>query len=388
MSEYKILLTVENLSAAEDALRVFDLYDLKHDMSYPFLNNRKWQPGHPDYTYDDWGKRVEQVSERAYRSFMLVDDLGLMKKHVMGYAVAELLRRALSCLTQRNKPVIIARTLGHVAFMGCVDESPADNMTAPDVAVQTAIFLVHERSEDVMNALRGGNIVHLLPPSQPNQRNMDDEIDHDENDSSRHDEDAGNYAGDEPPVYMPQEQFNWLMEQQRHQYSDALIRGMPNPMEALSIMSEPDSPEPAALVAPNILAEHETGFRIRYLEENGVSGINDEERQGYVDALSLYMVICFAVANEIPLVLADTSSLPGFNQLPFEVRANAGYFIEENVAWASKMFRRNDLYDGRGFMNELVNKVADEQADADYQRGVKTARDTLLLYVDFIVEFS
>jgi hypothetical protein len=100
------------------------------------------------------------------------------------------------------------------------------------------------------------------------------------------------------------------------------------------------------------------------------------------------MGICFAVANEIPLVLADTRSIPGFSQLPFQVRANASYFVEENLAWASRMFRRNDLYDGRGFMNELVKKVIDDQDDADYQRGVRTARDTLLLYVDFVIEFS
>ena len=80
--------------------------------------------------------------------------------------------------------------------------------------------------------------------------------------------------------------------------------------------------------------------------------------------------------------------MPGFAQLPFEVRVDAGLFVEDNLMWASEMFRRKDLYDGRGFMNELVNKIADDQGVPDYQRGVRTARDTLGLYVDFVTEFS
>ena len=154
------------------------------------------------------------------------------------------------------------------------------------------------------------------------------------------------------------------------------------------IFSEPDSPEPAALIAPNILAQHEAGFRARCYDETGMTGLNEDERQGYVDALALYMTICFAVANEIPLVLADTSSIPGYERLPFGVRANASFFVGENLAWAAKVFRREDLYDGRNFMNELVKKIAADEADPSYQRGTRTARDTLLLYVDFIIEFS
>ena len=164
MPDYKIRLTHENIKAAEDAARVFSLYDLERDKSCSFLNERKWKAIGPDFRYDDWGKKADHVSLRAYESFMFINELGVMKAHGMAYGVDQRLRKALICLKDRNLPVIASAKGGPVAFFGCRDEPALDGMTVADIAVQATIFLVQERSAEALEALHRGDDVYLLPP--------------------------------------------------------------------------------------------------------------------------------------------------------------------------------------------------------------------------------
>jgi hypothetical protein len=117
--------------------------------------------------------------------------------------------------------------------------------------------------------------------------------------------------------------------------------------------------------------------RRRDLERAGLGGL-DQELQAFVDGLTLFA--CAAVAT-FTWVLPE----PRFWNLPEKQLAAASAFQSQNREWSQKTITAQDVQDGASFMNRLVERVDHASSNSTYRRGVRTARDTLLLYTSVII---
>lgn len=191
--------------------------------------------------------------------------------------------------------------------------------------------------------------------------------------------------------------MRYLDDRQKEKYPDALVFGIPFVAELISAFSKENYPfdyTPASIVSQNtlnksLLNNFELAILSRHEEETGSFDVDPEQIQGYVDSVVLYIAACYTAVNQIPPMFMDETpdQLPQFTQLPIEMRARSKKFIMENAAWALRELQERDLVDGRSFMDKLVKKAASQMSNRSYQRGSRTARDTLLVYVDLIQAF-
>lgn len=167
MADFLVRLTESNIKATRDALDVFGLYDLQHDTSYPFLEQRNWKitGSRDDYdiTYEDRGKRVKHISLEALNSFNMTHDIGFMRAEQMGYKVSKALQNTWNCFSA-NKPLTIGNTALGPTYMTCRDQAAIEGMVSQDFMVQTVTFIIQERTGDVLQALDRGDLVYLMPP--------------------------------------------------------------------------------------------------------------------------------------------------------------------------------------------------------------------------------
>lgn len=167
MADYLLRLTEVNMEATRDAINVFDLYDLEVDTSYPFLDQRNWKVTGSreiyDITYEDRGKRVDDVSMEALNSFNFTHDWGYMRATKAGHQVSVALRSAWLCLSANKAFVVGKMGLGPIN-MGCRDQPAAEGMVSLDFMVQTVTFVIQERTGEILEALERGDLVYLLPP--------------------------------------------------------------------------------------------------------------------------------------------------------------------------------------------------------------------------------
>ena len=152
---------------------------------------------------------------------------------------------------------------------------------------------------------------------------------------------------------------------------------------------------PATVVAMHMLERKPNNDFVADLaqRESGliIGGAADqEELQGYVDAVMLYVSTCMAVESGLPPEnVADQimARAPTFSELSPRVRAKAREFVSSNTLWCAQQFRPQDAFDGHQFMNALVERVGASAGRPKYKQGIRTARDTLLMYVDLILAY-
>lgn len=188
--------------------------------------------------------------------------------------------------------------------------------------------------------------------------------------------------------------MRFLAGRKQKKYPDAFY-WLPLIGEVLAAFSEENYPfdyTPASIVSQNMLnksiaQDFESSIKLRHLEETGSADVHQEEIQGYVDSVALYIAACFTAVNDLLIMQEALNLSPQFTRLPHEVRLMSGKFVRENESWALSELRESDLVDGRNFTNKLVKRVAEKHSDPFYQRGSRTARDTLLLHVDLAQAF-
>jgi hypothetical protein len=187
---------------------------------------------------------------------------------------------------------------------------------------------------------------------------------------------------------------DWLNERQRSAYPDALLLGETFPLLLLEIAQrQPD--QPVFTVADNILAGTPFDAEACCLRscrqiEGGSTDYADAQWQGYVDALALYVSASGAAAMDIPVLggelLAVLNASPPFKLLSPLVREKAASFVIQHEQWGAQNLVPDDLFDGRRFMNKIVDLCEAASSNPDYHRGVRTARDTMMLYVDLLTD--
>ena len=117
-------------------------------------------------------------------------------------------------------------------------------------------------------------------------------------------------------------------------------------------------------------------------------GQKPEEAQGYFDAVSMFVAATMAAligAKGVKFTLEAEEILrewPQWALIPEPIRSRTRLFVLGNPGLASQI-TSSDLTDGRQFMDLLIESAVN--APPAYQRGVRAARDTLLLHVDLIV---
>lgn len=120
-------------------------------------------------------------------------------------------------------------------------------------------------------------------------------------------------------------------------------------------------------------------FTMRHLAENQASSDVEDEVQGFVDAASLFAsAAAWKVSGPLPP--------PAFWQLPEPWRTAALNALKLHQQWSMRTIQTRDLRDGANFMNGLVKRVQGTPASDEYRLGVRTARDTLLLSADLLVD--
>jgi tetratricopeptide (TPR) repeat protein len=109
-----------------------------------------------------------------------------------------------------------------------------------------------------------------------------------------------------------------------------------------------------------------------------------DEVQGYIDATALYGAVTAALAAGVRP--GDALRMwPFFNRLQEDQKTSAWRFLETNGQWAMQTMQARDVIDGGDFMNRLVERVGATPADDAYRRGVRTARDTLIVYTGLLM---
>lgn len=191
--------------------------------------------------------------------------------------------------------------------------------------------------------------------------------------------------------------MRFLEYRKRNKYPDALVFGVSFVGQLILAFSKENYPcdyTPASIVSQNMLNKtmpnnFELAIEYRHNDETGSFDVDPEEIQGYVDSIALYIASCFARENNVPeMLMADTLDLlPQFTHLSVQVQASCSKFIMENADWAAEELLPNDLDDGRSFMSRVVTRVEGGMSSQPYRRGSRTARDTLLLYVDVVQAF-
>ncbi len=114
-----------------------------------------------------------------------------------------------------------------------------------------------------------------------------------------------------------------------------------------------------------------------------------EEIQGYVDTICLYIATCIATVNALPAVFMEEplDQVVPFTELPDEVQNMCVIFVSHNADWALREYQDRDAVYDTDFMNKIVQvATSDVSSSRFYQRGARTARDTLALYVTAIVQ--
>jgi hypothetical protein len=203
--------------------------------------------------------------------------------------------------------------------------------------------------------------------------------------------------------------FGWIRplaefaEKQKRNYPDALGYQLSawvakDVLKPFIVESPPFDLTPAQVICKQILFKGGVHLMIefghRYEAEVGTFTIRyegiQEELQGYVDTLALYVSACIAKANGtlVDLTNAGVSQLPGWTALSDTVRLQASKFVLNHGNWAVHELIDDDFVDGRAIMNKIVSRVTGTgQVTPSYARGVRTARDTLGLYMSFIIAF-
>jgi hypothetical protein len=196
--------------------------------------------------------------------------------------------------------------------------------------------------------------------------------------------------------------FKYQQETQQMKYPDALSFGTASLGQLIMAFSAENYPfeyTPASIVAQNMLDDFIIPFTIRSAEESQLSETNPEEIQGYIDSITLFIVACLGASNKVPLTLAadGLQEIPGFDELDVDVRVKAKEFLYKHAEWAMRELGSRDCTGFQGFsdkilkrkhfMDKLVERVASQESNVFYQRGSRTARDTLLLHIDVINAF-
>ncbi len=140
---------------------------------------------------------------------------------------------------------------------------------------------------------------------------------------------------------------------------------------------------PARYVCDDMLSSAKShyylDFTMRRLAENKVASSAEDEVQGFVDAASLFAsAAAWKVSGPLPP--------PAFWQLPEPWRVDALNALKLHQQWSMRTIQIRDLRDGANFMNGLVKRVQGTRASDEYLRGVRTARDTLLLSADLLID--
>jgi hypothetical protein len=177
-----------------------------------------------------------------------------------------------------------------------------------------------------------------------------------------------------------------LVQERLTQRPDALGIGTNFPVElASAAIKERGSAQftPATHVVDGLLApDNRAEFcaaivRRRDLERSGVGGL-EQELQGFIDGLTLFACVAAATFTG---VLPE----PRFWKLPDGQLAAATAFQSQYREWSQKTVTAQDIQDAGNFMNRLVESVDRASSNPSYRRGVRTARDTLLLYTAVII---
>jgi hypothetical protein len=120
-------------------------------------------------------------------------------------------------------------------------------------------------------------------------------------------------------------------------------------------------------------------FTMRRLAENKGRNNAEDEVQGFVDGALLFAsAAAWKVSGPLPP--------PAFWQLPEPCRVAALNALKLHQQWSMRTIHIRDLRDGANFMNGLVKRVQGTRASDEYRRGVRTARDTLLLSADLLID--
>lgn len=187
----------------------------------------------------------------------------------------------------------------------------------------------------------------------------------------------------------------WVGSRAKSHYPDALLFGVsygPQLVAAARQRLAARDPEitPASLVSDTLLGtEPFCDFRFSMSLRAGLGPTHADELQGYIDATVLFVGLwtwrwktCMGILPQDPH--DEIEGWPLFQALPSHEAEAARRFVRERETWGIPAFQAIDLVDGRRFMTKLVEQVGRPPASADYVAGLRTMRDTLLLYVDLV----
>lgn len=187
-----------------------------------------------------------------------------------------------------------------------------------------------------------------------------------------------------------------FFERQKKNYPNALgcrrSFFVATPMiEPFVIQEPPFDFTPAEVVSHNLLFE---GY-MTLLEEiatlleeiAGEYKFDHEAMQGYVDAIGLFVITCQAKFKNTPSANADDLSrlISKWDTLSLTIRQSTQTFLQNNKGWAEKELLPKDHFDGKIFMHKLENRIGTSHATLSYKHGTRMAKDTLLIYVDFVI---
>jgi hypothetical protein len=201
--------------------------------------------------------------------------------------------------------------------------------------------------------------------------------------------------------------LRWLIRRTKEAYPDALTLGTLFPTYfSAGVKSAAQAIDftPAFLVVDNILQirkgedfskggflqDFSSVLGMRHYEETGDSlEAEEDEIQGYIDSLALFLATSgAAVMSHVgETSFAPVSALhswPGFAKLSTTQQSKANDFVNKHASWAISNLRKQDVIDGKHFMNEVVAISKSESHSNLYRRGVLTARDTFNLFVEFV----
>jgi hypothetical protein len=78
----------------------------------------------------------------------------------------------------------------------------------------------------------------------------------------------------------------------------------------------------------------------------------------------------------------------GWETIPIEVVEKTCKFVAKYGKWAISNIIEDDLLYGKNIMNKIVQLIINEDQVCDsYLKGTRASRDTLLLFVEFILAF-
>ena len=140
--------------------------------------------------------------------------------------------------------------------------------------------------------------------------------------------------------------------------------------------------------APWFAPRTDFNFSLWYRARDDASrmeGIIDEAH-AYVDAVVLFVGASQWLMSGRPAtaLLEIVTQWPAFTALESATREHAEQFVRSQDRWAKFAVRREDVADSRGFMDTLVSVADATSARTPRPRGLRTARDTLLLHVDYV----